>query len=536
MNCKRVVVLVVMFLSLVFVGACTTDVDYTMGEEFVPANQHMELKRRVYRLGEVIDGDNTAKCGLVETRLYHTDTIVSSNLGSGYFGREADDTYGARTAGFMSQMIFSMSLDEERGWGYRPIFDSMTLSLYVTDFHGDTTKTHRFEVYEIISNDYFELPKDKDSTFYMNFDPSPYISKEPIFTFDYPNQQKGIYVGDMENPTNVDVRLKETAATSEYLSRLMLTTEMEQDGGFALDKDSIYVEGNEQKFIDRIKGIYIAPADDMEGAMFVTDLDNTALLLYSRSRYEEDPTIIRDTTYMVYNLYLDPRTYDIDKGNVSINTISHDYAGSKAASEGVLSTCYVDGMGGVVTEVMFTDEFIQSLADIVHEAGEDATVSINQAMLSVYLEGASYDYQNLTALTDYMNTVMTRLGLYTDYRNLIAVADYAYTAENSSTKLAYDGYLNRSLGCYKMDISTYIQVLMLAAAKNCDENGNVKLDMFSQDYEPTNESLVNLRRVYIAPEAYSLFGLKRQALYGGYDPMIDSAAPIKLELTYTVVN
>ena len=103
MNCKRVVVLVVMFLSLVFVGACTTDVDYTMGEEFVPANQHMELKRRVYRLGEVIDGDNTAKCGLVETRLYHTDTIVSSNLGSGYFGREADDTYGARTAGFMSQ-------------------------------------------------------------------------------------------------------------------------------------------------------------------------------------------------------------------------------------------------------------------------------------------------------------------------------------------------------------------------------------------------------------------------------------------------
>lgn len=550
-NCRVIILLLVLSVAMLFGAGCTTEVDYTMGSEFVPTNQQMELRRRVYKLGKMTEGDVDEECSFTRTRLYQSDSLSSANIEYGYFGSERSDTFGLRRAGFMSQMIFSLSLHKQRGWGFRPIFDSMVLSLYVVDYHGDTTKKHKFEIYEITSNDYFNVPKDKDTSFYINFDPSPYISTEPIFTFDFPNQERGIYVGDVYDPKNVEVKLDVTSAGKEYIKRLMFTTEdeLEANGGFALDKDSLYVTGNERKFLDVVKGIYIAPAKDDnmagDGAMFSTDLENTALLLYSRGRYEEDPTIIRDTTYMIYNLYLNADTYDLDAGNVSINTVEHDFSGSLVDTDEYLTTCFVDGMGGKVTEVEFTDEFIQSLADIVTTAGDDAVVSVNQAMLSIYLDGAysagtDYDYTllNPSVVTPILNSSMYRLGLYTDYDRLVAVTDYAYTIESSSNQLDYDGYLNRSLACYKMDISTYIQSLMNVAADNVDDSGKVNLDKFSASYTPESESFVQSRRFYIAPEAYSLFGFNRQAICGMESEVdgITTAAPMKLELTYTIVN
>lgn len=549
---KQVFVLVTVALTtLLMLVGCTTEVDYSLGAEFVPSSQNMELRRRVYELGTMTEGDRVEECGLTTTRLYKSDSLRSANIEYGYFGRETSDTFGMRSAGFMSQMIFSISLHKGRGWGYRPIFDSMMLSLYITDYHGDTTKKHRFEVYEITSNDYLNLPKDKDTTFYINFDPSPYISKEPIFTFEFPNQERGVYVGNVESPEEQKVLLEPTAATREYIERLMFLTDLEANGGYALDVDSLYVNGNERAFIDRFGGVYIAPADEPtegNGAMFATKLENTALLLYSRDRYEEDPTIIRDTTYMVYNFYLNPNEYDIEAGNVSINTIDHDFSAITVYDSSaldfslpdqqrsdVLVGC-VDGMGGIVTEVTFTDDFIQSLADIALSA-EDAVVSVNQARLSFYLEGSSYDYLDINSLymAPIMDNAMERMGLYTDFDTLIGITDYPYTME-SQTSLNYDGYINRSLANYTMDIANYVQSLMAAAAENVDADGRVIQERFREEYGA--ESLVNYRRFYVAPEAYSLYGFKRQTIIGT-DGEVDGAtntAPIKLELIYTIVN
>lgn len=536
-NYRRILHIAVMLLAVLSIVGCTTEVDYSMGAEFVPTDQNMTLKRRVYELGKVKDGDTERECALTTTRLYQTDSILSSNIRKGYFGCEHSDIYGTREAGFMSQMVFSLSLPEGRGWGYRPIYDSMLLSLYITDYHGDTTQKCRFEVYEIISNDYFNLPEDKDTTFFINFDPTPYISAEPIFEFTFPDQEREIYVGDMSNPKNSDVRLESTPATAEYISRLMLTTDLddEKKNGLALDLDSIYVDGNEAKFLEQVRGIYIKPKEGSNGLMLATDLENTALLLYARGRYEEDPTIIRDTTYMVYNLYLDPDLYDLDAGGVSINSVKHDFSSSKVDTEELLTTCYVDGMGGVVTEVEFTDAFIQDLADIVTSAGKNAVVSVNQAMMSVYLEGSDYDYNILEpgTITPILNASMSRLGCYTSYNRLIAITDYMYTVETSSTKLNYDGYLNRSLACYKMDISIYLQSLINAASDYVDESGKVDFEKFASD-----DDYMSLRRFYLAPEAYSLYGFKRQAIYG-MDGEVNGqkgVAPIKLELTYTIVD
>lgn len=547
-SCRRVVVLAVIFLSalMAFVG-CTTKVDYTMGSEFVPTNQNMELRRRVYELGGVREGSSESDCSLFSTRLYKTDSITSSNVALGFFGMEKSDTYGVRRAGFLSQMVFSLSLPEDRGWGYRPIFDSMQLSLQVKDYHGDTTRKYRYAVYEITSNDYLSLST--DTTFYVNFDPAPYISTEPIFEFTYPNQERGVYVGDVDNPKNYEVRLEETPATEEYVKRLMLMTDLEANDGYALDSDGLYVAGNERKFVDVVRGIYVAPVDDSfdgEGAMFATDLENTALVLYSRGRYEEDPTIIRDTTYMIYNLFLDPSQYDVTAGNVSINTLEHDYEGTAIAaglSGGLdVNTCYVEGMGGVVTEVSFTDECIQSLADIVLNAG-DATVSVNQALMHVYLDGvypagSEYDYLQLSPMvvTPLLDDAMVRVGMYVDYARRIAIPDYSYAVETQHT-LAYGGYLNRSLAGYTMDVSTYVQTLMLEAARSANEEGVVDLARFRDDYSE-GSSLVALRRFYLGPEAYSMFDFRRQTIEGmaGDTAGPAKAAPMKLELTYTVIN
>ena len=543
MNYKRLIVLVLAcVVTVVMAASCTTEVDYTLGSEYVPTKQHMELKRRVYRMGEWKEGDSVKRCQLLQTRLYQTDSIASSNIEMGYFGCERSDIYGVRRAGFMTQMIFGVTLGEERGWGYRPIFDSMVLALYVQDFHGDTLKPIKFNVYEITSNDYITSAKDKkDSTFYINFDPTPYVANEPIFTFEYPNYEKGIYVGDIDNPQSCRVKLQNTAKTREYVSRLMFTSDQElaENGGYAYDNEEIYVAGNEAKFIEKVRGVYIAPAEDVEGegAMFATDLENSALILYARSRYEEDPTIIRDTAQMVYNFYIDPAQRDLEVGNVSINRVSHDFAGSKVAdveNNPEVSIGYVEGMGGVVTEVWFSDEFIQSLADIALSE-KDAVVSVNQARLKVYLEGSDYDPLNINPVNmgEAMNYVMERMGLYTSYgSSFVGITDYAYTFETSNS-LDYDGYLNRSLAAYTMDISTYIQSLMAAAQENVDEEGNVKLEKFQEDYTPEEESLVGYRRMYLGPEAAARFGFKRQTIYGTES---EGAAPITLDLTYTIVR
>ena len=520
--------------AMLFATGCTTEADYTMGEEFIPDNQEMSIRRRTYSGGKLFENGTSRDCPLMRASLYKTDSVHSANLASVYFGREQSDTFGMRTAGFFSQMLFNYSLDEERGWGYRPIFDSMQLALSITSFHGDTTYRQRFEVYEITSNEYFK--ERTDTAFRINFDAEKYIGKEPIFTFTFPDQDNGVYT------TSTEVLLHETPATRDYVSRLMLLGNAAANDGMAKDTEGIYTVGNEKKFVDKFKGIYIVPADDAalsgRGAMYASDIEKTGMYLYTRSRREEDPQIIRDTTYMVYQLYLDPKTYGkIEAGNVSINTVEHDYSGvrlfdadkidEKNESREEVLMGFVDGMGGVVTELRFTDEMLQSLADL--SLAEDCNaVSVNQATLSIYVEHADYDYTKLdpSVITPVLNGAQTRLGMYTDYKNLSPVADYMYANESTYT-IPYGGYLNRSLACYTMDISNFIQSLALASADNLAQDGRtVDFDKIDEKY----------RRIYLAPEAYGLFGFDRVAVIGGDGEVggARNAAPVKLDMTYTV--
>lgn len=524
-------------MALVFamtLAGCTTTADYTMGEEFVPDNQQLSIRRRTYSGGRLYENGESRECSLTQTRLYRTDSVESANLSYVYFGQERSDTFGMRKAGFLSQLMFNYTLDEDRGWGYRPIFDSMQIALSITSFHGDTTYKQRFNVYEVVSNGYLEdFP---DTTFYINFDASKYIGSEPIFTFTFPDQDNGVYT------TSTEVLLQETPATSEYVGRLMLLGNMDDNDGFALDVDELYIVGNEDKFVDAFKGVYVVPVDDNLsggscGAMYASDIESTGMYLYSRSRYEEDPAIIRDTNYMVYNFYLDPSLYgDMAAGNVSVNTVAHDFSevtlfdesmmDSENADRAEVLVGFVDGMGGVVTELRFTDEMLQSLADII--LAEDCNaVSVNQAKMNIYVEHSDYDYLAIDPylITPILDKAMTRIGMYMNYKEATPIADYLYTYESTYT-VPYDGNINRSLACYTMDISNYIQSLILACSDNITDDGTVDIDSIDEIY----------RRIYLGPDAYSLFGFDRVAVIGGNSEVngVVNTAPITLDITYTV--
>ena len=330
----------------------------------------------------------------------------------------------------------------------------------------------------------------------------------------------------------------------------MFTTkeDLAANDDYGIDKDKIYEQGNEEEFVNRIRGVYVVPKDEPlegEGAMFATDVDNTALVLYARSRYKEDPTIIKDTVIMSYNFYVNPSTYNVKAGNVSISCVEHELLPEdKAAIEEHKEVLVgkVDAMAGMITEIEFTDEFLQSLADLARSR-ENAYVSVNQAHLNIYLEGSSYDYEALvpSEITPILNSSMSRMGMYARYggwesdytSNIVAIADYLYSKESSSFKISYDGYINRSLGNYKMNISNFVQSMIMAAASNVDESGKVQFEKFRED-----KNLARSRTLYLGPAADALFGFKRQSVEVTDAEVegVSNTVPITLEIVYTIVN
>ena len=81
-------------IAAVFAGC--TKVDDTLGGNLIPANQQMKAGYVELR-GE---GLNPKK--YVETRLFQSDSLISSNISYGYFGTILNDTLGERKAGFLS--------------------------------------------------------------------------------------------------------------------------------------------------------------------------------------------------------------------------------------------------------------------------------------------------------------------------------------------------------------------------------------------------------------------------------------------------
>ena len=531
-------------------GGCTK-VDDTLGGNLIPDNQQM---RAGYVQLPRADELNPKK--YVETRLFQTDSIVSSNITYGYMGSMLNDTLGHRSAGFLSQMVNYYKVDSGY-FGYMPIFDSAQILLKVTSFGRDSVTEQSFAVYEVVSNKYLtEKPiapnkSQRDSTFYLNFDPvaeGVYNPDEPLFTFTLGGEGK-------YPSTTSAVTLEPTEAGKKYIRRLML-----QEGEYAGDY-SIYSADSLKYWVEAFKGLYIAPNPEKplteygKGTIFATELTYSGLSVYGRNRVKDDPSLIKDTIGMVYYFYEDGAEF----GNVSVNNVKHGYEEATIARrinrEDARETAenrpenplvYVEGMGGVVTEMTFSPEFFAELEAEIAKGNADGknfkTLAFSQVRMSIYFNDSDYEWEKIAdgtagdilRMTDQMNAYPARLGMYTNYKTLTPISDYAYIYEQnygSSVTLAYNGKINRSRGCYVMDITGYMQQLwnsyMEAKADAGGEVANIDWDK------------VKNRSVYIGPEAYGLYttsfgvlqGMPTQA--GTAEP---NNAPIRFSMAYNLIK
>ena len=531
-------------------GGCTK-VDDTLGGNLIPDNQQM---RAGYVQLPRADELNPKK--YVETRLFQTDSIVSSNITYGYMGSMLNDTLGHRSAGFLSQMVNYYKVDSGY-FGYMPIFDSAQILLKVTSFGRDSVTEQSFAVYEVVSNKYLtEKPiapnkSQRDSTFYLNFDPvaeGVYNPDEPLFTFTLGGEGK-------YPSTTSAVTLEPTEAGKKYIRRLML-----QEGEYAGDY-SIYSADSLKYWVEAFKGLYLAPNPEKplteygKGTIFATELTYSGLSVYGRNRVKDDPSLIKDTIGMVYYFYEDGAEF----GNVSVNNVKHGYeeatiarrinieeARETAENRPENPLVYVEGMGGVVTEMTFSPEFFAELEAEIAKGNADGknfkTLAFSQVRMSIYFNDSDYEWEKIAdgtagdilRMTDQMNAYPARLGMYTNYKTLTPISDYAYIYEQnygSSVTLAYNGKINRSRGCYVMDITGYMQQLwnsyMEAKADAGGEVANIDWDK------------VKNRSVYIGPEAYGLYttsfgvlqGMPTQA--GTAEP---NNAPIRFSMAYNLIK
>ena len=577
MNCLKIKLsalrLLVLAAVALFSVGCSADVDSELGYDIIPDHQKMEMRHLRFKGGKVIVFNGAASSEdksvyteregkFFRTSLYHTDSLLSSNVLNGYIGVEHNDTFGMRSSALASSIIFMNSVDKETGFGYKPVFDTLSLILTINDYGVDTLTPVKYEIYELTKPLLGSVVSAADTSAYSNCNmEGAYDPSKPLFTFTFPDGEKTGPTTRTIDLTPVD--MSRHGQTWDFVRRIMLIpndydTNKEWDG-YARDVDSLY--SSEKKWQEHFHGVYIKPVLESvdaskRGALYSFDLKSSGLQLMGRNRNPKDPTLIKDTigaNYYFYDETLDGYTDEYgnfidgpeDVKNISVNSIKHDYTGSLLgnlniaaydkdgkklpnSSRDEVAECYVEGFAGVATEIYFTDEFLAELKRASYQDPDKSdtkyrAVGINQCRLYVYLKGADYNWDeninNAHLLTPLMDNSISRLGSYIGYSKLNCIADYDPEYEtNSGSALAYGGHLNRTRGCYEMDITGFMQRLYNYV------NSLEKLE----DYDET----VTPRAIYLGPEAISPYTFKHTELQGSSS----TKAPIHLEMTYTMVK
>ena len=542
---------------LVFEG-CTMIADDTLGSNIMPEEQVMVMRYLKFQGNKIIRyNPNTEKNEEVdaslegknffETRLYRTDSLLSSNLGMGYIGVRRSDTLGVRSAGFASSMLYMNAIDEENGFGYKPIFDTMKLVLSIKNYGGDTLVPIRYKVYELqkpLAENVlkYDEKREQDSIAYINCDLSPvYDESKPIFEFTFPKEEL------KEGPSTLMISMENTEHSWDYARRLMLIPDNYADADSGWDgygRDSVELYTADERWANKFYGLYIKP--DLEktpanrkGAFYELDLSASGIMLQGRSRNPKDPSMIKDTVGMYYYFYDSDSKY-----NASVNKIEHDYTqsltgvvpelgkiemdASKSREERTrVSTCYVEGLGGPATEIYITDDFLNELVAAEQtEQDEYSRLGINQCLLTIYVKGADYDWSvtqsRAEELTPMLNNSFTRLGTYLNYNTLSPIIDYDYVYESTyNTDIIYNGYIDRSRGCYVLNITAHMQKLF----------NSIRQEDGTYDVSKVDEKL---RSLYIGAEATSPYALTESMLQG--EDSGSNAAPLQIDLTYTLVK
>ena len=562
---RNIIIAFLTIFALTTTG-CKMVEDSSLGSNIMPEDQIMLMKHLKYQGNNIIrinDAGTNEKFpvsgkNFIETRQFRTDSILSSNISSGYMGIRRSDIFGVRTASFATSIIYMNEIDEKEGFGYLPIFDTMKMLISINNYGGDTLVPIRYNIYELKKSLIGNVLSEKDSTAYSDCDLSEiYDESKPIFTFTFPAE------GSTQGPATQMISLDVVPGSNNGLSdqtwdfvrRLMLipddynAPDSDWDG---YGRDSIEIYQDETKWIKKFFGLYIAPdkasATDKEGAMYALSLDASGLMLQGRNRNPKDPTMIQDTVGMYYYFY-----DEYTKHNLSVNKIERDLSQGltkspaelydiemdpkkKIEERTMVSTCYIEGLGGPMVELTFTDDWLNEVIALGQYDNEEySKIGINQCLLTMYVEGADYDWLttqgNAAMLTPLLDKSFKRLGSYLEYVTLAPIIDYNYAYEKQQDKeLPYSGYLDRSRGCYVFNITAHMQRLTNYAKKVKQEDDSFLFNDKDTGFTP--------RTIYIGTDAYSLYDFSTSVVQGmtvGEDgAKVD--APLEIDLTYTLVK
>lgn len=459
-------------------GSCTS-VDDTLGQNFIPQDQEMRL-----RIAETISAP--------KTYIAQNDTVLSSNQGMLFVGTMTDQTFGRMKASAMTDFFpyviakYTLSqadaeetddeTDEEEEtvyFGYNPVADSAYIELLVTSVYGMPKKGQVFNIYEMRDS------LKRDSIYFFT---TPIRNKantnEPLFTFE---------IGE-DVPVNSQIRRKltPTAQGVDFMKRL------------AEAGDDLYSEP-QYNFHKQFYGLFMEPAPEYpdDGAVYQFELRSqdseslfySSFILWAHNHDRANPTQVMDTVVAYYHF---SDTYYPIK-NMNVNHTEFTYSGEIAErlndtlqTSTPLQLTYAQGLGGVATILRFSDEMLDEINKLKEVAENDtySTLVINNATLYFPLEDPSLQNRDDAA---------NRLGMFYTYgqpkpENSSTyypffftvpyyyvtpeygpkpILDYNYAGENvtstlggSPTKSPYDGYLYRTQGHYRMNITYHLTLLL----------------------------------------------------------------------------
>jgi hypothetical protein len=438
------------------------EVDNTFGSEYIPGDHYMKIER---------DSSFQIKTYNVSA----PDSVIASTLSLNLLGGYKNEKTGVSIdAGIVFQLEKPLAFHQNDSlYGSHPVIDSVKLQMYVADMMGPQDVEQTFDLYELNERIYL------DSTYYFDYDPTPYMPAEPLASVVLKGKQ------------SIDFRIEDP----DFLRRLADTT------GYSADS----------LFKKRFKSFYLKPRTaHADAAMYQVNLSYSSQLLSYYHNDEFPDTALRATysmaPFMIEDSYNTPY-------NQTINIVDRDYSGVlpgiRLDEATTVSRTFVESYGGIQTKLEFSKESVAALKEKAREAGYK-DVAINKALLQVYYPAR--DQQSRDELP-------SRLGMYYNFAKRTGTADYNWQAEyqtllsGSTAALLYDGWIKPSRYLYQMDITYYVQRLM--------QEGFDKFEVYlGPSYEtPVVGSANNWSNMYTAELA-------------GYG----SDTPLLLVLTYTLIK
>lgn len=395
--------------------SCTNQDKY-FGDDLIPPGEQM---------GTAIDSSIQ-----VQTYIFAKDSMQTNGLGyQSMIGTLIDPLVG-RTHINMFSNFAPIGFIGDKYFGVDPVIDSMNIAFTFSSQYGDTTQKISIEVYEVVSHNFYV-----DSVYYSNFDMTPYINPVPLLTFE---------------AYRSDLIVKKLPI--EYARKFLDNTPGESNPYFS-----------DTAFHRRWNGLYLKakPLTSGRGNTLTIDLSQSVLNLFYHNNNPEK----KDTTSqrMLFNS-------DYTFYNTNFVMVDHDYSYADPAKGGVRKEeigdtinpskwGYIQGFAGLGTTVKIPKAQIDALKAKIQrpEEGGYSTIALHKAEL--IFESNHKSWENY-------DSSFNALGLYYDMLNRRFIPDYNPILDQLQTgyKSTLGGGLNRSIGKYKMDITSYMQRLIRGAS------------------------------------------------------------------------